>query len=222
MKYLLRIFLLWPAMTGIQVMAQDSTGLAGTPYQEAQLSGAGDTSPYLFKEWYSGTVRTNDDKVHDGVQLRYDFVKDEVEYKTGSGLFRLSAGVTEFTIPTGLDLYTFRSGYPSVASNTEKSFYRVLYDGNTKLLKKYTHPIKVEKASATREMDAGARLFLLKDNKMNPVQLSNRNSFLKLLTDERNKLNYVIKEQQLDFAGEDDLIRLLEEYDSYKAGRGGN
>jgi hypothetical protein len=42
------------------------------------------------------------------------------------------------------------------------------------------------------------------------------------LTDEKNKLNYVIREQQLDFAADDDLIRLLEEYDSYKAGRGGN
>lgn len=221
MKYLLRIFSLVFCVISIQANAQDSTGLAGTPYQETQLA-AGEKSPYLLKEWYSGAVRTSDDRVHDGVQLRYDYLKDEVEYKAGSGLYRVSSGVTEFTIPSGVELYTFRSGYPAVGSQTEKSFYRVLYDGNTKLLKKYTNPIKVEKASATREMDAGAKLYLLKDGKMNPVQLSNRNSFLKLLTDERNKLNYVIKEQQLDFAGEDDLIRLLEEYDSYKAGRGGN
>lgn len=221
MKYLLRFFPLAFCLIAIQANAQDSTGLAGTPYQETQLA-AGEKSPYLLKEWYSGTVRTSDDRVHDGVQLRYDYAKDEVEYNTGSGLYRVSAGVTEFTIPSGVELYTFRNGYPAVGNQTDKSFYRVLYDGNVKLLKKYTSPIKVEKASATREMDAGAKLFLLKDGKMNPVQLSNRNSFLKLLTDERNKLNYVIKEQQLDFAGEDDLIRLLEEYDSYKAGRGGN
>lgn len=221
MKYLLSFFWLSPLLLSNQLAAQDSTGLAGTPYQETALA-AGQTSPYLFKEWYSGTVRTSDDKVHDGVQLRYDLVKDEVEYKTGSGLFRISSGVTEFSIPTGTDLYTFKSGYPAVGDQTEKSFYRVLYDGNTKLLKRYAHPIKVEKASATRSMDAGAKLFILKDNKLNPVQLSNRNSFLKLLTDEKNKMQYVIREQQLDFAGDDDLARLLEEYDSYKAGRGGN
>ncbi|GGN10311.1 hypothetical protein GCM10010967_52720 [Dyadobacter beijingensis] len=221
MKYLLRIFTLTCCFAGVQAYGQDSTGLAGTPYQETQPA-AGEKSPYLLKEWYSGAVRTSDDRVHDGIPLRYDFVKDEVEYKAGSGLYRVSSGVSEFSIPSGVELYTFRSGYPAVGELTEKSFYRVLYDGNTKLLKKYTSPIKVEKASATREMDAGAKLFLLKDDKMNPVQLGNRNSFMKLLTDERNKLNYVIKEQQLDFAGEDDLIRLLEEYDSYKAGRGGN
>jgi hypothetical protein len=221
MKYLLRIFPLAFCMMSIQAIAQDSTGLAGTPYQEPQLA-AGEKSPYLLKEWYSGTVRTSDDRVHDGVQLRYDFVKDEIEYKTASGVYRVSSGVTEFSIPSGVELYTFKNGYPAVGKQTDRSFYRLLYDGNTKLLKKYTNPIKVEKASATREMDAGAKLYLLKDGKMNPVQLENRNSFLKLLTDERNKLNYVIREQQLDFAGEDDLIRLLEEYDSYKAGRGGN
>jgi hypothetical protein len=195
MKYLLRIFSLVFCFASIQANAQDSTGLAGTPYQEAQPA-AGEKSPYLLQEWYSGAVRTSDDRVHDGVQLRYDYLKDEVEYKAGSGLYRVSSGVSEFTIPSGVELYTFRSGYPAVGNQTEKSFYRVLYDGNTKLLKKYTSPIKMEIAS--------------------------RNSFLKLLTDEKNKLNYVIKEQQLDFAGDDDLIRLLEEYDSYKAGRGGN
>jgi hypothetical protein len=221
MKCVLRIFLLSPLLMCQVVLAQDSTGLVGTPYQEVALA-AGEHSPYLFKEWYSGTIRTSDDKVHDGVQMRYDLAKDEVEYKNASGLFRISSGVTEFSIPTGTDLYIFKNGYPSVAGQTEKSFYRVMYDGNTKLLKKYTAPIKVEKASATRTLEPSAKLYILKDDKLNPVQLNNRNSFLKLLTDEKNKMGYVIREQQLDFAADDDLRALLEEYDSYKAGRGGN
>jgi hypothetical protein len=35
-------------------------------------------------------------------------------------------------------------------------------------------------------------------------------------------MQYVIKEENLEFGGDDDLVKLLEEYDSYKAGRGGN
>ncbi|MCE6988701.1 hypothetical protein [Dyadobacter sp. CY323] len=221
MKYLRRFFLLSPLLIAHFAMSQqDSTGLAGTPYKEASASTDG--SHYLFKEWYSGSVRTSDDKVHDGVKIRYDLAKDEVEYKADSAIYRVSANVTEFNLPTGTDLYTFKSGYPAVGEYSDKTFYRLLYDGNTKLLKKYTKPIKVEKASATMTMDPTAKLYILKDNKMNPVQLSNRNSFMKLMTDEKNKLNYVIREQQLDFAAEDDLIKLMEEYDSYKAGRGGN
>jgi hypothetical protein len=78
---------------------------------------------------------------------------------------------------------------------TEKSFYRVLYDGNTKLLKKYTAPIKVEKASATRDIGTPARsCTLLKDDKLNPIQLNNRNSFLKLL--DRRKEQAGLRDQR--------------------------
>ncbi|WP_439555214.1 hypothetical protein [Dyadobacter sp.] len=220
MKYLRRFFLLTPILLAQLATAQDSTGLAGTPYNEASASTDG--SHYLFKEWYTGSVRTSDDRVHDGIKIRYDVNKDELEYKADSGMYRVSGGIKEFNLPTGTDLYTFRSGYPAVADQSEKSFYRLMYDGNTKLLKKYVKPIKVEKASATMQMDPSAKLYILKDGKMNLVDLKNRNSFLKLLTDEKNKMQYVIREQQLDFAGDDDLMKLLEEYDSYKAGRGGN
>jgi hypothetical protein len=220
MKYLGRFLLVSLSLITNGVIAQDSTGLSGTPYKETQSDAA--TNTYLFKEWYTGSVRTSDDRVHDGIKIRYDLVKDEIEYKADSGLYRVSSGVTEFNLPTGTDLYIFKSGYPAVGDYTAKTFYRLLYDGNTKLLKRYVKPIQVEKASATMTMDPSAKLYILKDDKMHPVQLNNRNSFLKLLTDEKNKLNWVIKEQQLDFAADDDLIKLLEEYDSYKAGRGGN
>lgn len=202
-------------------VAQDSTGLSGTPFQEIKYTDS-KSSPYLFEEWYSGTIRTSDEQIHDGIKIRYDLKKDEVEYQLGSALYRLSTGVKDFTIPTGTDLYIFKNGFPPVDGNTEKSFYRVMYDGNTKLLKKYKSQIKQEKASATREMDPDAKIYILKDDKLSLVKLSDKNSFLKLLPDEKNKMLYVIKEQQLDFAAEDDLISLLQEYDSYKAGRGGN
>jgi hypothetical protein len=221
MKYLLLFCLVNSSLFYSRAAAQDSTGLAGTPFQEVKLS-PGETSPYLFNDWYMGTVRTSDDKVHDGIQLRYDLKKDEVEYKQNSGLYRLSQGVTEFTIPTGTDLYIFKSGFPAADGQTGNSFYRVLYEGNTVLLKKYTSPIRVEKASATTAMDQDSKLYILKDQKLTPVKLSDKNSFLKLLSDEKNKMLYTIKEQQLDFGAEDDLISLLEEYDSFKAGRGGN
>jgi hypothetical protein len=221
MKYSgLTSLLLILCITDITV-AQDSTGLSGTPFQEIKYPDS-KSSPYLFEEWYSGTIRTSDEQIHDGIKIRYDLKKDEVEYQLGSALYRLSTGVKEFTIPTGTDLYTFKNGFPSVDGNTDKSFYRVMYDGNTKLLKKYKSQITQEKASATREMDPDAKIYILKDDKLSLVKLSDKKSFLKLLPDEKNKMLYVIKEQQLDFAAEDDLISLLQEYDSYKAGRGGN
>jgi len=220
MKYLQGILCLSILILGGEALAQDSTGLSGTPYKEQITSGG--KSPYLFQDWYSGSIRMNDDKFYDGVQVRYDYAKDEIEYKKDSSLFRISQGVKEFTIPTGTDLYIFRSGFPALSGQTAKTFYRVLYDGETKLLKRYQSPILVEKASATRTMEPDAKLYIVKGDKLFSVNLKDRNSFLKLLSEEKNKMQYVIKEEQLEFDGDDDLGKLLEEYDSYKAGRGGN
>ncbi len=217
MKYPFLLCLLTGFFFISKVNGQDSTGLSGTSYVAS-----GEPVPYLFNEWYSGTIRTQDDKVHDGVNLRYDVKKDQLEYKQNEGLYRLSQGVKEFTLPTGTDLYIFKSGFPAIDGYTGNSFYRVLYDGNTKLLKKYTGPIRVEKASPTRAMDPDSKLYIFKNGKLSSVKLRDKNSFLKLLSDERNKMLYTIKEQQLEFGAEDDLISLLEEYDSFKAGRGGN
>jgi hypothetical protein len=202
------------------VSAQDATGLSGTLIQgtsDSQMQ-----APYIFKEWYPGTIRTTADKVVDGVIMRYDLVKDIIEYRQGSDIYSLSGGVKEFSIPTNTDLYIFKNGYPAVDQQSPSSFYRVLYEGNVTLLKRYHSPILVEKASPTQAMDKDSRLYILKDGKLSPVKLSDKNSFLRLLSDERNKMLYTIKEQQLEFGAANDLISLLEEYDSFKAGRGGN
>jgi len=221
MNYLRGILCLSILFSGAEIIAQDSTGLMGTPYRETAAGGAAN-SAYLLTEWYPGSVRMQDDKFYDGVPLRYDIVKDEIEFKKDSSLFRISDGVKEFTIPSGIDLYIFRSGFPAGKGLTGKSFYRVVYDGQTKLLKRYKSQIKEEKASATRTLEPDAKLYIVKNNKLNEVNLKDKSSFLKLLSDEKNKMQYVIKEEQLEFGAEDDLAKLLEEYDSYRAGRGGN
>ena len=221
MNYLRGILCLSILFSGAEIIAQDSTGLTGTPYQET-ASGSTANPAYMLTEWYPGSIRMQDEKFYDGVPLRYDIVKDEIEFKKDSSVFRIADGVKEFTIPSGIDLYIFRSGFPAGKGLTNKNFYRVVYDGQTKLLKRYKSQIKEEKASATRTLEPDAKLYIVKNDKLNEVSLKDKNSFLKLLSDEKNKMQYVIKEEQLEFGAEDDLAKLLEEYDSYRAGRGGN
>jgi hypothetical protein len=217
MNYLRSILICMAVLMSGRAFSQDLASLNGTPYNES----AGN-SIYLLSKWYPGSIRTANDQFYDGVQMRYDVKNDQIEYRNDSATFRIADGVKEFTIPSGTDLYIFRSGFPPVKGLTEKSFYRVMYDGNTKLLKRYQSEITTEKASATRSMEPDALLYIEKDNKVTPVTLKNKNSFLRLLTDEKNKMNYVIKEENLEFDGDNDLVKLLEEYDSYKAGRGGD
>jgi hypothetical protein len=197
-------------LLGMDAAAQDSTGLKGTPLKEAQYTS--ENSPYLTQEWFRGLVRDKSGKPYDGVLINYDLTRDQLVYKNDSSAYILGPEITEFNIPTGTELFTFKSGFPSAAGLTEKSYYRVLYDGNTKLLQHY----KKENGTTTES------LYILKGNKLNPIQLKDKNSFLKVLSDEKNKMQYVIKEENLEFDGADDVAKLLAEYDAYKAGRGGN
>jgi len=212
MKNFNKILLVAILLIGTNATAQDSTGLKGTPLKLTQYTD--DNSPYLTKEWFRGLARDNSGKPFDGVLLNYDLTKDEVVYKNDSSAYILGPEITEFNIPTGTELFTFKSGFPATSDGlTGKSYYRVLYDGNTKLLKHY----KKNGSSGVQE-----NLYILKGDKLSPIQLKDRSSFLKILSDEKNKMNYVIKEENLEFDGADDVAKLLAEYDAYKAGRGGN
>lgn len=214
MKNLVSVFSILTVFLGHISIAQDSTGLAGTKVNEVQTSGV--SSPFLFDEWFSGAVTTKDGQVYDGVKFRYDTSNDQLEFKKGEDTYRTGSDVAAFSLPTGDALYNFKNGFPAVGKETEQSFYQVLYDGNVKLLKRF------RPTGNNTSIVNGGKLYILKNEKMNPVSLSDRNSFLKVLADQKNKMNYVIKESLLDFDQDEDLVTLLEEYDSYVAGKGGN
>jgi hypothetical protein len=183
-------------------------------------------TPYLFEEWNTGIVRAKENaKVFDGVKMRYDAYKDEVEYEKNGKLYRLGPEIMAFTLPTGDALYEFRSGFPAVGDQTEQSFYRVLSDGNTKILKRYEMKMREEKpynsATVTKRFNMQEQLYVLKKGTMYPIRTNDRKGIMKLVSDEKNLMNYVIKEEQLNFKTEDDIVKLFEEYDAYKAGRKG-
>lgn len=201
---------------------QDINGRVVTEVTYTDVEG----SPYLFEDWNTGIVKAvQNDKVFDGLKMRYDAYKDEVEYEKDGKMYRLGPEITAFTLPTGDALYEFRRGFPAVGSQTENSFYRVLSDGNTKVLKRYAMKMREEKpynsATVTKRFDLDEQLYVLKNGTMYPVKTNDKKGIMKLVSDEKNLMNYVIKEEQLNFRTEDDIVKLLEEYDAYKAGRKG-
>jgi hypothetical protein len=180
-------------------------------------------SPYLLDNWYTGSVKMTEGKVYDGIKMRYDAYKDELEYEKDGKFYRLGPEIVEFSIPSGDALYNFRRGFPAAGNQTDRSFYQLLHDGTTKLLKRHEMKMREERAynsaTNTKRFDLNEKLYILKQGKMYPIKKNDKKALLKILSDERNLMEYAIKEQQLDFKTEDDIVKLLEEYDAYKAGR---
>jgi hypothetical protein len=56
---------------------------------------------------------------------------------------------------------------------------------------------------------------------MTLVRRGDRKGIMALLADKRDLMEYTIKEQQLNLKEEEDITKLLEEYDAYKAGKKG-
>jgi len=201
---------------------QDINGRVVTEMTYTDVEG----SPYLIEEFHKGILTTaKGNKVYDGIPMRYDAYKDELEYEKEGKRYRLGPEIISFSIPTGDALYEFQRDFPAVDGLTENSFYQVLHDGNTKLLKHYGKRMREEKAynsaTATKRFDGTEQLFVLKGGRMNPVKKNDKKELLSLLSDEKNLMNYIIKEEQLNFKSERDMVKLLEEYDAYKAGRKG-
>ena len=201
---------------------QDINGRVVTEQTYTNVEG----SPYMIEDFNKGILTmAKGNQVYDGIPMRYDAYKDELEYEKDGKHYRLGPEITSFSIPTGDALYEFQRDFPAVGDLTENSFYQVLYDGTTKLLKHYGKRMREEKAynsaTATKRFDGTEQLFVLKGGKMNPIKKNDKKELLSLLSDEKNLMNYIIKEEQLDFKSEKDMVKLLEEYDAYKAGRKG-
>jgi hypothetical protein len=212
--------LLWGAPAHAQFM-YDINGRVVNEIEYTDVEG----SPYLLDEWHTGSVTmAQGGKVHDGIKMRYDAYKDELEYEKDGKLYRLGPEISAFSIPTGEELFIFQNGFPAAGNQNQKSFYRVMHDGNTKLLKRYEMKMREDRpynsATTTKRFDLGNELYVLKDGTMHPIKMKTvRKELLKILSDEKNLMQYVIKEEQLDFRRENDVVKLLEEYDAYKAGR---
>ncbi|WP_207503403.1 hypothetical protein [Telluribacter humicola] len=198
----------------------DVNGRVVSEYKYTDTEG----SPYLLDDkWITGTLRTTSDKVVDGVKMKYDIFQDELEYEKEGKLYRLGANeVVEFAMPTGDALYIFRRGFPAIDDQTESSFYRVLHDGNTKLLKRFESKKREEKqynsATAVSRFVPNEQLYVYKQGKMHPIKKGDKKALLSLLSDKKNLMEHNIKEQQLNLKSEVDMVKLLEEYDAYKAG----
>src|SRR5688572_18632374 len=116
---------------------QDAEGRPLLERQYTDIQG----SPYLTDSWQKGSVRLVNGKAHNDVQLKYDQVAENVIFKGTSGqALQFAEPVREFKLQTVESTVTaallFRSGYKPADGATVNTFYQVLSDGETPLLKR--------------------------------------------------------------------------------------
>ncbi|WP_205503740.1 hypothetical protein [Rufibacter psychrotolerans] len=136
---------------GVEVSASpQNIGYVGRTYNG--IAG----SPYLFPDWANGRVKMANGTVYEGLKLRYDQLNDELIFTLEDGRPKaFMHPVQEFTIKNEstagvIDERLFRNGFAAIDGATEKSFYEVLQEGKTSLVKRTTKAIVEERAAGNR------------------------------------------------------------------------
>jgi transcriptional antiterminator Rof (Rho-off) len=154
----------------------------------------------------------HNNKTYELKRVRYDIYKDELEYDVAGSYFRLSDQITEFSCGDG----TFRNGFANVESLTGRHFYQIVYDGNTKLLKRIVARVATEKlygsASETKRFLKDEALFVQKNGTLTRLK-KDKKAILELLADKQPALEAFVKEQKLKLNKEEDIVKILEKYD---------
>ncbi len=188
------------------------TDINGRPFVEVKYTDI-EGSPYLNPEWSVGFAKAKvNNKIHELKRVRYNIYKDELEYDVAGSYFRLSDQITEFSCGDG----TFRNGFANIESLTDRNFYQIVYDGNTKLLKRIVARVATEKlygsASETKRFLKDEALFVQKKGILTRLK-KDKKAILELLADKQTALEAFVKEQKLKLNKEEDIVKILEKYD---------
>lgn len=215
---LLAFGLLGPvALQAQQVNLTDLKGEVMRTMNYTEITG----SPYYMDAWTKGIIRFKDNRVVNGVSLKYDQVQDVLLFLNSKGEpMELTEPVLEFKLGFlgigNANDKLFRSGFKPTGKNTEKSFYEILSDGNVKFIKKTVKTILENKefnsATTTKKIVDRATYYVVKADNL-PVQVSkNEKSILAAIGDKNAELTAYIKANKLNLKEDQDILKLFEYY----------
>lgn len=177
-------------------------------------------SPFFVNDWVNGSVTLANGSSFKNVQLKYNELEDVLYFKNGKNEeFMFAQPVQEFTLQIpktdGLQQHHFRNGY--LAGSNAKAYYEILSDGKAQLLKRSSKVIQEDKeynsATVTQKIIESIKYYLFIDGKMNPVK-KDKKSLFSILGNKTAELDNYIKANNLNIKDDDDLIKLINYYNS--------
>ena len=177
-------------------------------------------SPFLMDYWSKGSVTTKEAVITD-LNMMYNEVNDQLLFKVKEGdNEKLLDLIKEFTIvdkDRGNVKRKFLAGFAPTKYSNDKTFFESLTVGKAKLLKKNSKIISENKeysGKTARTVVANTNYYIaLEDNV--PVKIAlNEKSIAQLLDFKGPDINQYIKSNQLNLKQEEDLIKLINYYNT--------
>lgn len=198
--------------------AQYLQDVQGKPVMEKSYTDIVGT-PLLFPNWVLGEVNLDNGNSYQNIPLKYNIVDDILYFMNpkDSTMLEFVQPVQSFNLKLKSGELDYANGFPAIDGFKETSFYQVLYDGTTKLLKKSSKTVLENRPynSATIEksfLDA-SEYFMLQNDKIQKLRLTKK-VLLSLFGDKSSQLADFMKKEKIDFKNDEDLIKVFKYYDS--------
>ncbi|WP_443937139.1 hypothetical protein [Pedobacter sp. MW01-1-1] len=173
-------------------------------------------SAYLFDDWRKAIVQFGAGTEPAAADIKYDLLEDVLVLKgKDEEEYQFSTPPTQFLITSTKEL--FKNGFAPIDKFTEKTFYKVIYDGKVKYLKKTSKQLIESKgynsASVTKKVAEDTNYYLVtEDNK--PKKVKNTEKALLAVLGKEDQLTKFIEANKLNVKSTDDLIKLFTYYDT--------
>jgi hypothetical protein len=179
---------------------------------------------YLYPDWMTGNVLQEDGKFYNNMSLKYDLYNDMIIFNSTDNVpMAFKYPIKEFQLMHKRSLEEpfslFKNGFPPFGNYSAKTFYQVLTEGKTSLIKKPYKSIietipygesELKKTFGTNEL-----YFLHHNGKMVKIQKS-KNSVLEVLGDKKSELIEFIKDKKLRMKSDSDLVAVVNHYNALK------
>ncbi len=201
----------------------------GNPVTGARIWGAqvfvrGTKGSPFFNETYKyATVKLKQGRKLENTKIKLDLVAQELVVEVANGIeTNLGAGmVSELsyadTTASGIIFYQFKTGFPAVDKQDEKTFYQVLSAGRCSLVKAIVKKA-IERRSeisgeVVKEYESTEHSYLFIGGEMKVLK-KDKAFFLTVLADKKTELNQYLTEHATNFRNPDHVIRLLNYYNA--------
>jgi hypothetical protein len=171
-------------------------------------------NPYLFDDWQTGSVTFSNGKTFTILKLKYDIHYDRLLFLTEKGEeLNFSDPVEQFSINNE----TFKKGFPPVDKQTTDSYYKVLADGRTKLLRFSKKVVSEHQTYGTQTTEKSYRqtdyYYIEKDGQMIKIK-PDKKSVLAALPDHPVQLEAYINIHHINFKDDQAMGQMITFYNT--------
>jgi hypothetical protein len=198
----------------------DANGNILKPGKSSDIVG----TPYLNELYSRGKVTNMKGIVFEVERMRFNIAQNRVEYEFNGNAYELtiphqSFRVTESTNDGVIVDRTFRNNFPAVEAQNEKSFYEVVYDGDTKLLRHYKIRIDeyAEPGSMTRtkHFNKIPSFYIYHPSKKTLTRISKKKEdLLEVFSDKKELVEqFMLEKKIMRKVSEDEILSVCMFYD---------